>query len=282
MALRRSNAHESLGFDLPLTNPRENVSQGLYDERKKVSSSIKIGQTWNVKMTTLNSCFEMEKLNMLHVMKARYNNLKSLNNPEIHIIWKPYIPNYQRDWKLSVGLEWTPGNSDLQCAVLPLHMHAHMIFYPNHAAPISSKEPLPWKLNFSVENAEIKEGTTIADMWIELHGYVGETAAYGGHNDAKIISLVPIDEPFLGVTFSRPYIYDTPWKISGFTLLPKHKTEGAKLILLQQLGIDLQGLRMGKCMKKVLGVINNSDLKGSHDEDSRNHLINRIRNVLLT
>ncbi|DAZ90653.1 TPA_asm: protein 3 [Asclepias syriaca virus 3] len=232
----------------------------------------------NMRVTLKNShaTFRFEGLSSWSQYLNGLKGNKSLCEPEIHMVWKPFIPNQNRDWKLNVTLIWDGDNEPLQSVVFPLHLHAHIVLYPNHSAPICKGNKLPWHIDFKVEDADIPDTLPIADIWAQLKGNISKTSTYGGHEPAKIISLVPLGEHFSGIAISKPYQMRDPLRISGFQIRVGAARDRAKLLMLQEYGVDIQGLALCDQLKKTLQSISNEELKKQNDTEVREQVLKKI------
>jgi hypothetical protein len=152
-----------------------------------------------------------------------------------------------------------------------------MVFYPNHSAPLEKSGKLPWEIDFVIEDAEIKEGTLIADIWVELRCELGKTASYTARRDAKIISLVPSDQEFNGLSLSRGYKKDAPLIMSGYQMAADSHGDKKRLLFLNQLGVDIKGLSMNGYLKSVLKSITTQDLQKMDDVEAHKDVLERIR-----
>ncbi|DAZ90789.1 TPA_asm: protein 3 [Primula virus 1] len=222
------------------------------------------------------STFRFDELTGYSKFKNEIAGNKSLCNPEIHIVWKPFLPNQNRDWKLNITLLWDGDDEPLQSVVIPMHLHAHIIMYPNHSAPISKKTKLPWHIDFKTEDADISDEMVIADVWAQLKGDIGRTSTYGGAKTAKIISLVPVGEHFSGVAISKPYHIKDPLIITGYQIKMGGNQDKAKLLMLQEYGVDIHGLSMCSQLKSILASITKADLKNRGETATRDAVMLRI------
>lgn len=231
--------------------------------------------TWNPKggenQISLKNIGILSKLNMV-----KWGNTGSVTDSEIHLIYLPHLPiELYRNDMMEIELHFDGAEegeaSLLSKAVFPSPLHSHIVFYPGHSFSMKPGAKFPWIINMST-SASVHESYPVADIVVYFKGYNTPLSYHTSKSGADIISLVPTSEIPTGVTLTRPRA-GGDWKMKGLHYGVRSKKSIETIILLQEAGIDVEGLQMiGKLEEAVkrVGKDGMSDVPGlSEDKHTR-------------
>ncbi|DAZ90795.1 TPA_asm: protein 3 [Ranunculus virus 1] len=220
--------------------------------KEKVALSLH----WQYKVKGTGTEIDLGSIGVGDFLKNLSWKSGSLSHPEIHILWKSHLPvdNYRSNF-VTVKF-YFDGTDDMdeglisQCK-FSSPMHAHMIFYPKHSISLGLHKKLPWKFSFEISNTSIREDYNAADIYIKLVGYNTPVSLFTNKGGVTLISLVPLSEKFSGITLTRPRV-GSIWKTGQFSHGIRDKHVSEKILMLQNFGIDIEGMSMLGLLHKLL------------------------------
>lgn len=212
--------------------------------------------------------YQLGKINLSDMVKHGLWTTDALNHSEIHVLWSPHLPvnNYiSTNVEASLVFSKTedPEEGEIARCMFPSPLHAHMIFYPGHSCNVGRGKVLPWTLSFNIRGTNISEDYVAADVYTKLVGYHMPVSTHTEKRGVDLISMIPIEEEFSGITWTRPRIPGADWKIGTYKLGTKSTKDNSTLLKLTQYGVNVEGLQM---LGKLSAVL--KDLRGIKMDDT--------------
>lgn len=288
----RQTAPTAIGSEAQL--PRA-VDKGLLSEGK---SSLVLDQTapidtplykigWGcsyaVRITSTTETIDLNKIGLLKTISKKLLNPATLTDVEIHLLWISFLPSNLVRGSVTLGLEFTQMQdyeaSEMQVCTFPGHQPTHCILYPGHAIHLRSMI-IPWAITVDCSEIPVKEEYVLAKLYIKITGFSGEVPRYIRESDPKIIAMVPLDEPAIGVTYTRPRAATSTYRLGFVQRAIQSKDDQRKILALQAIGVDTEGLALLKKLHTILRQIKMSDLKTLGDETSKHWIARLIRQNL--
>nr|WIW80039.1 protein 3 [Beet oak leaf virus] len=201
--------------------------------------------------------------------KLKWGQSGSLMDSEIHLIYLPHLPvEIYRKHQMEIQLLFDGSDGEeklISKAVFPSPLHTHVIFYPGHSFSVKSGSKFPWKITLNTD-ADVKADYVIADIVLSFKGYNTPLSQYSGKYGADIISLVPVYDVPTGITMTRPRSGD--WKIKKLHYGIKSQKDINALTVLQEAGIDIEGLQMVGKLRDAIGAVRK--IEGNQEEGQLN------------
>ncbi|DAZ85731.1 34K protein 3 [Zostera-associated varicosavirus 1] len=244
-----------------LTRPLDNDEIYVLDTnavhqipKEKAACSIK----WDWRPKGTESEIKLEQTGFSKIMKNLPWGLSgSVTDVEIHMIYLPHLPiELYREHNITIGLYFDGSDGDselLSQAIFPSPLHTHIIFYPGHSFSTRTGSKFPWTIKIST-SAGVSENYNIADIILRLKGYNTPLSYYSSKSGADIISLVPAVDIPTGITLTRPR-GNNDWIIKGLRYGIKNQKSMRTLQMLQEAGIDVEGLQMVGKLKCTLNAL---------------------------
>nr|DAZ90866.1 TPA_asm: protein 3 [Vincetoxicum virus 1] len=225
---------------------------------------------WEWKQFKQESSFDFGTLGIVDAILNGSTHGKVLNHVEIHILWLPHLPmdNYINH-NVSATLIFKPaeGSEDANLAkcIFPSPLHAHMIFYPGHSTVVKPRHSIPWKLQINVEDLKIHGNYHIADVYVKLVGYSSSVSVFTKKRGAEIISMIPLDEEFRGISLNHPRVPHHDWKVKTFKIGTNTSGDSKTLMKLSQYGVDIEGMQMVGKLSKLIKIVKDMDFDDSKE-----------------
>ncbi|DAZ90627.1 TPA_asm: protein 3 [Aconitum virus 1] len=190
--------------------------------------------------------------------KLKWGNSGSITDSEIHVIYLPHLPvELYRSNPMEISLIFDGSDGEekmLSKAVFPSSLHTHVIFYPGHSFSVQAGSKFPWSLSMHT-NADVRSDYRIADVIVMLKGYNTPISHASDKAGADIISLVPAADIPTGVTLTRPR-GGGEWTLRNLHYGIRDKRDIEAIQLLQEAGIDLEGLQLVGKLKDAIKAVN--------------------------
>ncbi|DAZ90710.1 TPA_asm: protein 3 [Didymochlaena virus 1] len=263
------------------------VSGGIVDPMLPTMvprTKCSVGYRWRFNAMNNAGVFDLGKMGIMTSIRAALKGMSSLCDPEIHVIWRSYCPRDICTSVVCISLEFNQvagGESEVVATTTyPAHLFMHSVFYPKHAIRVGHGEPFPWNVSFVLPDANFADNYAIADVTVYLRGYGADVPTYANTKDSELISLVPLEEPVNGIVFNRPRENVGGWKMSGYKMAVNTKQDVQKILYLQSLGVDIEGLQISKKLKGALKLINNNHLSQTDNSQLRLDAAKSVRALL--
>jgi hypothetical protein len=228
---------------------------------------------WDLKISGSGQEFDLDKQPVLKGLFNKIVNRTSLVHPEIHVIWRGLVPPSICRSDLITTCRFTPEMGD-SMGLLAQHTHGmqfwmHHIFYPGHSVRVGPGEPLPWAIGFSIPDLSLRPDYNLGYVTIRLTGYFSEIPEYSIHKESEMISIVPMDELVTGFAMSAPRTPHKEWEPRGYKIGVKNKSKAEKIKFLQEVGVDIEALRMVNQLDKTLNLVDLKKLSKGGDKEER-------------
>ncbi|CAI5383842.1 hypothetical protein 3 [Monoclea gottschei varicosa-like virus] len=268
-----------------IKNTSEVPEGGEYDSQLSNTNlfrRVQYNTSWDFSVRGSGCVFDLAKQPYLTSLLANMRGRTMLNNPEIHVIWKGLVPPRNCSETIVVTCSFTPRLEEESSLMYrhehPMYLYMHHIFYPEHSVRLGPGETLPWSIGFNLEESEFAPDYKLAQVKVFLRGYESIDPCFGESQGSKLISLVPIDEHVSGLRLSRPRSGQRQgWETGGFTLGLNTKSTSTKLLYLQKLGIDVEGLRLSKKLNTVLKSISLHSIASSNTPEQDIEILETIK-----
>ncbi|CAH2618936.1 hypothetical protein 3 [Tree fern varicosa-like virus] len=266
---------------------RTTVGGGIIDPMQPTlipRTKCSVGYRWKFSAVNNTGTFDLGKMGIMTSIHAMLQGMSALNDPEIHVIWRSYCPRDICQSVVCISLEFNQmvgGETEVvSTTTFPSHLFMHSIFYPKHSIRVGVGEPFPWNITFALPDAEFAPGYTISDVTIYLRGYGSDVPTYACNKESELISLVPLDEPVNGIVFNRPREKVNGWVVTGYKIAVNTKQDVQKLLYLQSMGIDIEGLQLSKKLKAAIKLVGQDHLKDTDNDQLKLTLARSVRNLL--
>nr|DAF42406.1 TPA_asm: protein 3 [Phlox pilosa virus 1] len=274
-------------FDITPIDPNDNVSGGIFDPyapgvipKEKVDFALK----WSIRARGNDTQFDFGKIPLAQVITSAYKGVKTLNSPEIHIVWKSHVPPTGGQDVVNISLMFTQyegfGNKLQVAHAHPPDLDMHHIFYPRNTCNIEKGGIIPWAIDIHIEGEEYKKEYVVADVYIRLKGYAQPVSSASDDRESELISLVPLTTPIQGVTLSKPRQGGEQWVLGKIKRGTSSEKNVKKLLLLQRLGVDVEGASILKLVGKLIAAIPDAAVGRSPSPDLLVSVGKKVNEVL--
>ncbi|DAZ90857.1 TPA_asm: protein 3 [Treubia virus 1] len=245
-----------------------------------------ITKCWDFKARQNSGSYSLGSIGYTSAIMAALKGMSTLCDPEIHVIWRSFCPRDICKSIVSIGCEFNQLREEdeglISSASFPAYLFMHCIFYPRHAIKVGVHDPLPWNITFSLPDATFQDNYTIADVRVVLKGFGSDVPTYAEDRQSELISLVPVDESAAGVIFNRPRVFENDWNMSGYKVSVNTKQDVQKLMYLQSIGVDLEGLKLSKKVKPAIRLIKSKHIQNPGDDSLKLEASRAVKKLLLS
>lgn len=260
-----ANGDSGIGFDGGCADP--------YAPSRVPSRRWDYSTKWDMKITGAAREFNLSKQPVLTGLINSMRMKTSLTHPEIHVVWRGLVPPAVCRDDVVVTLRFTPDRSEKMGLIAQhthgMHLYMHHVFYPSHSIRVGPGEPLPWAVGFSVPDFSLDPNYTIAEVHVRLTGYFSELPEYDIQRDSELISIVPMEEHVTGYATSAPRIPNTAWVARGYKIGVNGNSLAKKIKFLQEIGVDIEALRMVGQLDNTLKKVSPRAIDGSPSAEAK-------------
>nr|DAZ90820.1 TPA_asm: protein 3 [Senecio virus 1] len=284
MSMKTGSDHAM--FSAAMMDPEDKVSGSVFDPYAPSiipSEKIDFAMKWSLKSKGNDNTFDFGKIPVGQAITNKFKGVQTLNSVEIHVVWKSHVPPTEGQDNVSISLLFTPyagyENKQQVTHTHPTHLHMHHIFYPRNSCNIVGMAKLPWAIDIHVEGENYVPDYVVADVYVRLMGYAKPVASYPEDKDSELISIVPMSIPIEGIRLSKPRRVGDKWKAGSVKRGTSSEVNAKKMIVLQQMGVDLEGATMMNIMDQLLKAIPRNVLTVRPDSNAvaaANQEVNKI------
>ncbi|QYF49872.1 MAG: protein 3 [Xinjiang varicosavirus] len=228
---------------------------------------------WDMVISGPMKEFDLGKQPLLKGLFNKITGKVSLTNPEIHVVWRGLVPPSICRNDVVVTCRFTADRSEKMGLMSQhthgMHLYMHHVFYPGHSITVGPGTDLPWAVGFSIPDFELDPKYVVAQVHVRVTGYFTQIPEYATQKDSELISIVPMDELVTGFAMSAPRVPNQGWILRGHKMGVDGRTMANKVKFLQEIGVDIEALRMAGGLKQIMKTIPNNVVKGNATEKEK-------------
>ncbi|DAZ90805.1 TPA_asm: protein 3 [Ribes virus 1] len=242
------------------------------------SEKVTFHKSWKARVTADSNVFDLDQIGWIERMISTLPGKGNLSYPEIHVIWISHVPiDNMRSINLTVNCEFTqttdPDLKLLGSTIFPIGLHSHSIFKPGHSITLGPGAIIPWAITLDMSDAAISDKYIYGELHICLKAYKTPIGQLSADRGAELISMVPMEEQFTGLSFSRPRQLNKEWDMRSYKLGVTRKGDIEKIFKLQEVGVDVEALMNTKRLKEILKKITISELNNPGEQEFKNAML---------
>ncbi|DAZ90683.1 TPA_asm: protein 3 [Caladenia virus 1] len=239
------------------------------------TGKIRFEQNWKIKISGPESYIDLNKIGWMEMLYLNLTHQNNLSCSEIHVVWISHVPvDVNRDIMVTLNCEFTATNDSdrriLGSTTFPVSLTSHSIFRPGHSIKLGRGEKIPWAITVSLSDQVFENGYTFSEMYLKLIGYKEMFGGVDSNRETTLISLMPFEEEFSGLSLSRPRRIHEDWKIQTYKIGMNRKQDMKKILRLQEINVDIEAIMKCGKMSKVLNSFKIADLS---DKTSNNYRV---------
>ncbi|DAZ90847.1 TPA_asm: protein 3 [Taxus virus 1] len=239
--------------------------------------------SWRLKVKKTTQELLLSDLSIVKSTVSKLMRSRKMFDTEIHLMWFSYIPQNLFQENMGISLHFTEaleeGRSLMAQNKVPAYLFIHHIFYPGHAIELYGS-PIPWRLDIDLSRLPVTNNYVCGEIHVKVTGKHGPVPRMEEEKLSEMIAIVPIEQEIAGITLTRPRLPSSEM-LRGYVKRGINSQDKVdKLIKLQSIGLDVEGMSLSGKLDSVLKNIPNSLLDKRGDKSARVEIANRVLTAL--